>query len=46
MGASWDETPSYLRLGIDELEARARQALALLGEERCGSALACARWTA
>lgn len=35
MGAAWDETPSYLRLGIDELEARSRQALALLGEERC-----------
>jgi putative pyruvate formate lyase activating enzyme len=35
MGASWDETPSYLRLGIDELKARARQALALLGQERC-----------
>jgi hypothetical protein len=28
---AWDETPSYLRLGTDELEARARQALALLG---------------
>jgi putative pyruvate formate lyase activating enzyme len=36
MGASWDETPSYLRLGIDELEARSRQAHGLLGEERCG----------
>jgi putative pyruvate formate lyase activating enzyme len=36
MGMAWDETPSYLRLGPDELEARARQALALLGIERCG----------
>jgi putative pyruvate formate lyase activating enzyme len=35
MGAAWDEMPSYLRLGTDELEARSRQALALLGEERC-----------
>jgi putative pyruvate formate lyase activating enzyme len=35
MGAAWDETPSYLRLGTDELAARSRQALALLGEERC-----------
>jgi putative pyruvate formate lyase activating enzyme len=35
MGMAWDETPSYLRLGTDELEARARQALALLGTERC-----------
>jgi putative pyruvate formate lyase activating enzyme len=35
MGVAWDETPSYLRLGTDELEARARQALALLGTERC-----------
>jgi putative pyruvate formate lyase activating enzyme len=35
MGMAWDETPSYLRLGTDELEARARQALALLGIERC-----------
>ena len=32
-GMSW---PSYLRLGTDELAARARQALALLGQERCG----------
>jgi putative pyruvate formate lyase activating enzyme len=36
MGAAWDEMPSYLRLGTDELTARARQALALLGQERCG----------
>jgi putative pyruvate formate lyase activating enzyme len=36
MGAAWDELPSYLRLGTDELAARARQALALLGQERCG----------
>jgi putative pyruvate formate lyase activating enzyme len=36
MDMAWDGTPSYLRLGIDELAARARQALALLGEERCG----------
>jgi putative pyruvate formate lyase activating enzyme len=36
MGAAWDELPSYLRLGIDELTVRARQALALLGQERCG----------
>jgi putative pyruvate formate lyase activating enzyme len=35
MGVAWEETPSYLRLGADELAARARQALALLGEERC-----------
>jgi uncharacterized Fe-S radical SAM superfamily protein PflX len=35
MGMAWDGPPSYLRLGADELEARARQALALLGEERC-----------
>jgi putative pyruvate formate lyase activating enzyme len=35
MGAAWDEMPSYLRLGTDELEARARQALALLGQDRC-----------
>jgi putative pyruvate formate lyase activating enzyme len=35
MGASWDETPSYLRLGTDELEARSRQAYGLLAEERC-----------
>jgi hypothetical protein len=34
--AAWDELPSYLRLGTDELAARARQALALLGQERCG----------
>src|SRR5512132_4122681 len=36
MGAGWDELPSYLRLGTDELAARARQALALLGQDRCG----------
>jgi putative pyruvate formate lyase activating enzyme len=36
MGAAWDELPSYLRLSTDELEARAGQALALLGRERCG----------
>jgi putative pyruvate formate lyase activating enzyme len=36
MGMAWDETPLYLRLGTDELEARALQALALLGIERCG----------
>jgi hypothetical protein len=42
-GAAWDELPSYLRLGTDELAARARQALALLGQERCGSARGCAR---
>jgi putative pyruvate formate lyase activating enzyme len=36
MGAAWDELPSYLRLGTDELAARARQALALLGQDRCG----------
>ena len=36
MRAAWDELPSYLRLGTDELAARARQALALLGQERCG----------
>jgi uncharacterized Fe-S radical SAM superfamily protein PflX len=36
MGAAWDDLPSYLRLGTGELAARARQALALLGEERCG----------
>jgi putative pyruvate formate lyase activating enzyme len=35
MGPAWDGTPSYLRLGTDELAARASQALALLGEERC-----------
>jgi uncharacterized Fe-S radical SAM superfamily protein PflX len=35
-GAARDELPSYLRLGTDELAARARQALALLGQERCG----------
>jgi putative pyruvate formate lyase activating enzyme len=35
MGVAWDETPSYLRLGTEELAARARQALALLGAERC-----------
>ena len=34
MGMAWDETPSYLRLGTNELAAR--QALALLGTERCG----------
>src|SRR5215207_8733990 len=36
MARAWDEMPSYLRLGTDELEARAWQALALLGEDRCG----------
>jgi putative pyruvate formate lyase activating enzyme len=36
MGAAWDELPLYLRLGTDELAARARQALALLGQDRCG----------
>ena len=36
MGAAWDELPSYLRLGTDELAARARRALTLLGQERCG----------
>jgi putative pyruvate formate lyase activating enzyme len=36
MGVAWDGTPSYLRLGTAELATRARQALALLGEERCG----------
>jgi putative pyruvate formate lyase activating enzyme len=36
MGVAWDRTPSYLRLGTDELATRARQALLLLGEERCG----------
>jgi putative pyruvate formate lyase activating enzyme len=36
MGVAWDGTPSYLRLGTDELAARAQQALALLGHERCG----------
>jgi putative pyruvate formate lyase activating enzyme len=35
MGPAWDGTPSYLRLGTDELAARASQALAPLGEERC-----------
>ena len=34
-GAAWDERPSYLRLGTDELATRA-PALALLGQERCG----------
>jgi putative pyruvate formate lyase activating enzyme len=36
MRVAWDPSPSYLRLGVDELAARARQALALLGEDRCG----------
>jgi putative pyruvate formate lyase activating enzyme len=36
MGMAWDGTPSYLRLGTNELVARAGLALALLGEERCG----------
>ena len=36
MGAVWGGTPSYLRFGTDELAARASQAQALLGEERCG----------
>jgi putative pyruvate formate lyase activating enzyme len=36
MSAAWDELPSYLQLGTDELTVRARQALALLGQERCG----------
>jgi putative pyruvate formate lyase activating enzyme len=35
MQVAWNGTPSYLRLGADELAARARQALGLLGEERC-----------
>jgi putative pyruvate formate lyase activating enzyme len=35
MGMAWDGTPSYLRLGADELAARAGQALALLARERC-----------
>ena len=35
MGMAWDGTPSYLRLGADELAERSRRALALLGEERC-----------
>jgi putative pyruvate formate lyase activating enzyme len=35
MGVARDGTPSVLRLGADELAERARQALALLGEERC-----------
>jgi uncharacterized Fe-S radical SAM superfamily protein PflX len=35
MRVAWDPSPSYLRLGADELAARAWQALALLGEERC-----------
>jgi putative pyruvate formate lyase activating enzyme len=35
MGAAWDGRPSYLRLDADELAARARRALGLLGEERC-----------
>jgi putative pyruvate formate lyase activating enzyme len=35
MAMAWDGTPSYLRLGADELTARARRALTLLGEERC-----------
>jgi putative pyruvate formate lyase activating enzyme len=36
MSAAWDELPSYLQLGTDALTVRARQALALLGQERCG----------
>ena len=36
MGVAWDGTPSYLRLGTDELTVRARQSLALLGQDRCG----------
>jgi putative pyruvate formate lyase activating enzyme len=35
MQVAWDGSPSVLRLGLDELAAQARQALALLGEERC-----------
>jgi putative pyruvate formate lyase activating enzyme len=35
MGMAWEGTPSYLRLGADELAERARQAVTLLGEERC-----------
>jgi putative pyruvate formate lyase activating enzyme len=35
MQVARDGTPSYLRLGTDELAERARQALALLGKERC-----------
>jgi putative pyruvate formate lyase activating enzyme len=35
MQLAWDGTPSYLRLGTDELAERARRALTLLGEERC-----------
>jgi putative pyruvate formate lyase activating enzyme len=35
MRVAWDGTPSYLRLGTDELAERGRRALALLGEERC-----------
>jgi putative pyruvate formate lyase activating enzyme len=35
MRVARDGTPSYLRLGTDELAERARQALALLGKERC-----------
>jgi putative pyruvate formate lyase activating enzyme len=35
MRVAWDGTPSYLRLGADELAERGRRALALLGEERC-----------
>jgi hypothetical protein len=38
MSAAWDGMPSYLRLGPDELAVRARQALTLLGEERCAEA--------
>ena len=36
MAIAWDGTPSYLRLSTDELAGRARQALALLGQDRCG----------
>jgi putative pyruvate formate lyase activating enzyme len=35
MRVAWDGTPSYLRLGTDELAERGRRALVLLGEERC-----------
>jgi putative pyruvate formate lyase activating enzyme len=35
MAVAWDGTPSYLRLDAEELAERSRQALALLGEERC-----------
>ena len=32
---AWDGSPSYVRLGADELAVRVEQALTLLGEERC-----------